>query len=234
MVGPATAEAQAPSPAPTSAVLVPLVTVSATGEEQVTPDRAKVLLGVQTQALTAAQAAAANARLQRAVLDTLRGLGIAAEQISTTGYNVFPDQDFDPQTRRTRLKGYNVQNTVVVDVRRLEQVGPVLDAALGRGANTVGGLQFYSSQQEAARRRALARAVENARQDAAAMAAAAGGQLGELVEVSSEFGFRPRPVEEAVMMRSAARDAMPTPISEGTQTVMASVWARWRFVAGAR
>jgi uncharacterized protein YggE len=136
MAGPAALRAQAPAPAPTSATLVPLVTVSATGEEQVTPDRAKVMLGVQTQAPTAAQAAAANARLQRAVLDTLRGLGIAAEQISTSGYNVFPDQEFDPQTRRTRLKGYNVQNTVVVDVRRLEQVGPVLDAALGRARTT--------------------------------------------------------------------------------------------------
>jgi uncharacterized protein YggE len=197
----------------------------------VTPDRARVTVGVQTQAPTAAQASAANARLQRAVLDTLRGLGIAAEQITTTGYNVYPDQDFDPQTRRPRLRGYNVQNTVVVDVRRLELAGPVLDAALARGANSVGGFQFYSSQAEAVRRRALAKAVESARQDAEAIAAAAGGRLGDLVELSTEFGFRPRPMAEMLSSRMAASDAAPTPISEGSQTVSAMVSARWRFVS---
>jgi uncharacterized protein YggE len=188
---------------------VPLVSVSASGEEQVTPDRARVMVGVQTQAPTAAQASTANARLQRAVLDTIRALGIAAEQITTTGYNVFPDQDFDPQTRRPRLRGYNVQNTVVVDVRRLELAGPVLDAALARGREQVGGFQFYSSQAEAVRRRALAKAVENARQDAEAIAAAAGGRPcagGALDRVRL-----PAPAELKMMSsRMAASDAAPT------------------------
>jgi uncharacterized protein YggE len=33
-------------------------------------------------------------------------------------------------------------------------------------------------------------------------------------------------------MARSADAAAPTPISEGTQTVQASVSARWRFVAG--
>jgi uncharacterized protein YggE len=45
--------------------------------------------------------------------------------------------------------------------------------------------------------------------------------------------FRPRPVME-VAMASQARmaDAAPTPISEGSQTLTATVNARWRFVPG--
>jgi uncharacterized protein YggE len=39
---------------------------------------------------------------------------------------------------------------------------------------------------------------------------------------------------EVQMAARAARDAAPTPISEGQQTVTATVSARWRFVPGAQ
>ncbi|GJG86221.1 SIMPL domain-containing protein [Gemmatimonadetes bacterium T265] len=208
----------------------PAVTVTGTGEDEVVPDRARLSLGVSTQAATAAEASQQNARLQRAVLDAVRAQGVPAEQISTNGYNVSPVTDYNQQTRRTRVTGYTVQNTVNVELRRIDQVGPVLDAVLAKGANTVSSLQFYSSQAEAARRRALARAVERARADADAMAAAAGGRLGDLLELSSATDVRPRPVMMDMMARAAPAPA--TPISEGTETVTASVTARWRFFAG--
>lgn len=227
----ATLHAQAPVAA--SAVAVPpVIAVLATGEAQVTPDRARLTLGVQTQAPTAAEASARNARLQRAVLDTLRAIGIPAEQITTSGYNVFPEQEFNPQTRRSRITGYNVQNMVTVELHRVEQAGPALDAVLAKGANNAGGLQFYSSQAEAVRRRALAQAVERARADAEALASAAGGRLGELVELSSAGFEGPRPAVMDMATRSAASSAPPTPINEGTLTMSATVSARWRFVSG--
>ena len=224
------AAAQVPTPGP---VAPPGIAVSAVGEEQITPDRARLSIGVQTQAATAADASTRNARLQRAIFDTLRALGIAGEQLTTSGYNVFPEQVYDQPTRRTRITGYNVQNTVIVELRRIDQVGPVLDAVLSKGANLVSSLQFYSSEGEAARRRALAKAVERARADAEAMARAAGGQLGGLLELSSVYEpVRPRPMDMAV--RAMAGEAAQTPIAEGTQTVSATVTARWQFVAGSR
>ena len=217
--------AQIPTTAPAA------IAVTGTGEDEVVPDRARIALGVSTQALTAADAAQQNARLQRAILDAVRSQGIPAEQITTSGYNVSPISEYNQQTRRTRITGYTVENTVNVEMRRIDQVGPVLDAVLARGANTVSSLAFYSSQAEASRRRALARAVERAHADADAMATAAGGHLGELLDMSSSpFEPRPRPVMMA-MARATAADA-PTPISEGTETVTATVTARWRFVAG--
>ena len=135
------------------------ISVSATGEEEIVPDRARLSIGVQTQASTAADASTRNARIQRAVLDTLRALGVAADQLTTSGYNVYPEQVYDEPTRRSRITGYNVQNTIVVELRRIDQVGPALDAALAKGANNVSSLQFYSSQAEGARRRAMAKAV---------------------------------------------------------------------------
>jgi uncharacterized protein YggE len=224
------AQGQAPGALP----ILAGVSVTASGEDQVTPDRARLSIGVQTQAPTAADASTRNARLQRAVFDTLRALGLAADQLTTSGYNVYPEQVYDQPTRRTRITGYNVQNTIVVDLKKIEQVGPVLDAVLSKGANLVSSLQFYSSQAEAARRRALAKAVENARADAEAMARASGGTVGELMEMSSGVMERPRPMMDMAMVRAAAAESAPTPISEGTQTVTATVSARWRFVPGPR
>lgn len=232
------ARAQAtPTPQPPMGAPMPMppatIAVSGQGEATVVPDRARLSIGVQTQAATAADASARNAALQRAVIDAVRAQGVPADQISTSGYNVYPEQTYDQQTRRSRITGYNVQNTVVVELQRTAQVGPVLDAVLARGANLVSSLQFYSSQLEGVRRQALQNAVRRARADAEAMASAAGGQLGELIELSSDVNVPvPRPVYAAAARM--ARDAMAeaTPVSEGTQTVNATVSARWRFVAG--
>lgn len=204
------------------------ITVTGTGEDEVVPDRARVSLGVTTQAPTAADAARQNARAQATVLEAVRAQGVPAEQVRTNGYNVSPVTEYNQQTGRTRITGYSVSNTVVVELRRIDQVGPVLDAVLARGANTVSSLELYSSQEEASRRRALARAVERARADAEAMAAAAGGRLGALIELNSAVGGVPRPVPMAM---ARAVSASPTPISAGTETTSATVTARYQFVA---
>jgi uncharacterized protein YggE len=213
---------------------VPEVAVTGTGEAEVVPDRARVTIGVQTQAATAADAASRNATQQTAIVNAIKALGVPAERITTSGYNVYPEQVYDNATRRTRVTGYNVQNNVLVDVWNVGQVGAILDAALAKGANVVSSLSFYSSQAEVARRKALQNAVARARADAEAMAQAAGGRLGDLLELSSSYAETPpRPVF-AMRDKMASATAEATPISEGTQTISASVSARWAFVAGNR
>src|SRR5690349_6239332 len=75
---------------------VPQISVTSRGEVKVTPDRASIQISVQTRAVTAAAAADENAQKQRAVVDAIRGLGIDAKDISTTGYNVYPEQRYEP------------------------------------------------------------------------------------------------------------------------------------------
>jgi uncharacterized protein len=168
------------------------------------------------------------------VIAAIRALGIPADQISTTGYNVFPEYRHDPPTREARLIGYRVNNTVSVEVRQIDQVGPVLDAALGAGANNISGLRFYSSTAEVARREAMARAVATARADAETLARAAGGSLGELLEAHVGAYYAPPP--PMPMMRAEAMAAAPadTPISPGEQSIAVDVQTRWRFIPPAR
>ena len=218
---------------PPSAQLGPDIITSATGEARVTPDRAQILIGVQTRAATAAQAGADNARKTRAVIDAVKARGIPAAQIATSEYNLYPE--YDPQPREgpqlPRVIGYVANNTVRIEVRQLDQVGPVIDAALAAGANMVNTIQFFASNVDVARRAALAEAVVRARADAEALAKAAGGSLGALLELNTQSPpVRPYPAERA-MMRSSAADTQ-TPIEPGQQTLAVWVSGRWAFVPG--
>lgn len=209
----------------------PEIVTSAQGEAQYTPDRAHIYIGVQTRAKTAQEAGAENAKKQEAVIAAIQSLGIPKERISTVNYSVYPEQQYNPQQgdKEPRIVGYNVQNTVRVDIHDISKVGAIIDAALSKGANNINSLDFYASNQDSTRRQALAEAVERARGDAEALARGAGGQLGELIELSSAPAYTPpRPVPYMALAR--AEVASSTPVNPGEQTLIVTVTARWKFM----
>jgi len=210
--------------------VAPAIVTSGTGEAKVTPDRAAVMVNVQTRAATAAAAASENARRTTAVLDALGKLGLPKSQLSTEGYTVYPETQYDQNGRTPRVTGYVVTNTVRAETHRPEQAGAIVDAALGAGANMINGLSFYASSIDMPRREAIAAAVANARADADAMARAAGGSLGSLIELSTQGPtVPPRPMYDMAMM-ARKEAAAPTPVNPGEQTVSVYVNARWQFV----
>ena len=220
----AVALAQAPTPQPP-----PQISVQARGEVQVAPDRARVQIGVETQAKTAAAAAAENNRKQTAILAAIRAVGVPASAITTLNYSVMPVQRYDDKERRVILEGYRVSNIVQVETDKLEQAGGIIDAGLSNGANRVAGLDFLVKDAAKARDAALALAVESARRQADVAARAAGGQIAELLELNVNDFERPEPRPMMSMAKVAGGDASPTPLSEGLSTISVSVSTRWRF-----
>lgn len=210
----------------------PQIIASGVGEATVIPDRGMIYFAVETRSATAAGAGAENARIQSAVIAALRGKGILAEHITTAGYSVGPNERYDNGQRK--VIGYIARNTVVVDVQRIDQVGALIDAALNAGANSVGGLRYYSTKFEAIRRSALESAVARAKGDAEVMARAAGGSLGTPIEISANDAGIPRPMFDANVRLSAmvASGAPETPVTVGEQKVTVSVTTRWSFVPG--
>jgi uncharacterized protein len=209
---------------------VPQISVAARGEVKVVPDRANIQISVQTQAPTAAAAATENARKQKAVIDAIRAAGVDAKDIATINYNVYPEQRYEPN-REPVVIGYNVTNTLSVDLKAISLVGPVIDAALSKGANMITSLQFIASNTESARQEAIGIAVRKARADAEAAARAAGGSISGLLEVNvgAYFPPPPRPMEMKVQ-RAGAPAMADTPISAGDQTLAVDVNTHWRFV----
>ncbi|MBA3670794.1 MAG: SIMPL domain-containing protein [Gemmatimonadaceae bacterium] len=231
LFAPAVAMAQAPPRGTDGLAGAATLSASGQGEGRITPDRVSVLINVQTRAATASSAGAENARRTTAVLDALGKLGLPKEQLGTQGYSVYPEMAYDKNGGTPRVASYVVNNTVRAESRRTEQAGAIVDAALGAGANVINSLSFYASSIDAARRAAIGDAVTSARADAEAMARAAGGSLGELIELSTNGPVEhPRPMYD-MAVRSKMESAPETPINPGEQSVHASVSGRWRFVA---
>lgn len=209
---------------------IPQIAVASRGEVKVNPDRANIQISVQTRAETAAVAAAENARKQKAVIDALRALGIDAKDISTAGYNVYPEQRYEPN-KEPVVVAYNVTNTLSVELKSINMVGPAIDASLAKGANMINSLQFYSSNTEAARQEAIAIAVKKARSDAEAAARAAGGSITGLLEINVGAYYAPPPRPLEMKVRGAVAAASDTPISAGDLTISVDISTRWAFSA---
>ena len=212
--------------------IIPQILTSAQGEVRVVPDRATIMIGVQTRAATAADAAAQNSRKQRAVIDAIKAQGVPPEQIGTSSFNVIPETRYDSQGQAPRITSYLVTNTVTVELKRIELVGPVLDAALANGANQINSLSFGIATADSARRAALSMAVAKAKADAEVMARAAGGSLGPLIELAAGEVYRPPPRPMVAMSRSLESPGEGVPVEPGQEVVRASVSTRWQFIPG--
>jgi uncharacterized protein YggE len=224
----ADARAQVASQAPSSPP-PPSISASAVGEARIVPDRAMINVAVESQAPSAAKAGADNAARQTKVIDAVKAAGVAAAQIRTSGYNVFPEYA-QGDGRAPRITGYRAHNSVQVEVRDIAAVGKVIDAALAAGANNIGSVGLFASNTDGARKEALQKAVAKARSEAEAVAAAAGGSLGALLELNVEPYGMPQPIMRQEMARVAMADA--TPVETGELTVFAVVRARWLFASG--
>jgi uncharacterized protein YggE len=207
------------------------IVTTGVGESSVVPDRAAIMFAVETRAQTAAAAGSDNARLQSAVIAALRGKGVLAEHITTSGYSLSPNERYDSGQRR--VLGYIARNFVIVDVQNVSSIGTLIDAALGAGANSIGGLRYYSTRIETIRRAALESAVAHAKADAEVMARAAGGTLGGPLEITQvSDGVFPRSAMMDQVVLTAAREGAPTPVEVGEQKVTVRVSTRWLFVPG--
>lgn len=223
---PRLASAQAPTPQP----MVPEITASATGEVKVAPDRATILFSVETRGATAAEASSANAEKQQAVIAALRGAGLAAADVKTVAYTIEPEMQYEEATRRSRVVGYVARNTVSAEVKELERMGRVIDAAVRAGSNGVSSLDFWTTRREALRLEAIQNAMGRACREAQAMATAAGGSLGPLLQASTADYERPYPPPMPMMARMEAASAAETPITPGDVSVNVNVQTRWHFV----
>lgn len=213
-----------------AAPAVPQVTTSATAEVQLKPDRASLTFSVESRGATAAKAGAETARRQRAVFDTLRALGIAGDQVTTASIEINPEYAYN--VRPPTLTGYIARNSVRVEVRDIEKIGLLIDAALAKEASGIGSLLFNSSKADEARRQALELAVSKAKGEAESMARAAGGALGAMMEMSALPSYtRPVAVDMSTARSMAVRGAESTPVSPGEITISATVTGRWIFTA---
>ena len=204
----------------------PQIVVSGRGQARVRPDRALVAAEVMTQARTAAEAASGNAQRVRSVLDRLTQMGYTSGAVSTVQYTVQPQYRYTEERERVFTGSYAAYHTLVVTVTDLSQVGAVIDNVLEVGATQISSTRFESSELDRAREEAIRAAVAQAHHDAAAMAEAAGGRLGDLLLLTTE---PERTFAPGIQLEALAVSGERTPITPGEQVVNAVVIGRWKF-----
>ncbi|HTQ55842.1 MAG TPA: SIMPL domain-containing protein [Bryobacteraceae bacterium] len=195
--------------------------VRATGDATVTaqPDRARLSIGVVTQAARAEDAASQNAAKSEALLAALRHSLGAGANIRTSGYALSPNVTYPREGGQPVVKSYTASNTVEITTDDLANVGKVIDVGTAAGANNVRGLEFLLKDEGPVRARALAEAARKARASADAIAAALGLKV---VRVLSAEEGEPQVIRPMPMMAMAG-PAQPTPVEAGNIQVQATV-----------
>lgn len=179
------------------------------------PDIATVSAGVVTTARTAKAAMEDNARRMTAAFAALKAAGIADRDLQTSGVNLSPQYDYQPN-QRPRVTGYQVSNTVTARVRRLDTLGPVMDAIVAQGVNQINGPTFGIDDPEAALDKAREQAMAKAMARAELYARASGMRVKRVLSISESGGYQP-PQPMPMMMARAAMDAQveSTPVAPG-------------------
>jgi uncharacterized protein len=211
---------------------VPEIETIGSGERRIAPDRATVMVQIESRASSAAAAAAMNATAAQAVRDALRRMRVDTAA-ATASYHVGPE--FGPprpadREEAPRVIGYIARTVVRARITQLDQLGPAMDAALAAGATGIEGLFFESSGADDARRAALADAAAAARRDAEVLARAMGGSLGAMIGTSTLGMGDPRRYNLAVRGGYDFGGVGATQITPTEIVITAAVAARWRFL----
>jgi uncharacterized protein YggE len=198
------------------------IAVQGTGRVRVRPDAAVLDVGVEARAPKVADATAEVNRRMRDVLARVKALGVADADIRTTAIRIEPLREPRPTDEAgARIVGYRVLNVVELRVRDVERLGPLLDGAVGAGANVVGQIQFRIADPAGAEAEARRLAMQDAAATAGQLAAAAGVRLGRLIAASEAPGFD---------RFAAVRPTLAvggTPVEAGQLEVVVSVNARY-------
>ena len=205
------------------------ISVTGQGEASGAPDMATVTAGIHTRAPTVIEASEQNQAVVERIFAALEDEDVARKDIRTVDYSIWPQERHDPSgTGNGVITGYQVQNSVQVTVRKLDQLGELLAAVTNAGANTIHGISFGVEDSASLEARARRSAMEDARERAAALAELAGVELGPVLHISmSPGGGYPGPMP---MARMEAMSSAPEPgIMTGEHTVAVEVQVTYRI-----
>ena len=198
--------------------------VSGLGRVRVKPNIATASVGVETTATALADAVNQTNTKMNAIIEKIKALGVAEKDIQTIAYNIYPVTQQRPNTTTQTITGYRVNNQLSMTIRKIEDVGKILDAVVAAGANNVYGISFGVDDPTTYQQQARLAAVKDAQDKAAQLAKGAGITLGKVVSIT-EGGIAPSPVFRSGGVMAA--EAASVPIETGDLEISISVSMRF-------
>lgn len=198
-----------------------IITVSGQGEAFAVPDIATFSFGAQATGKDVAEAQEKVEVIIKDALTKVKALGIEDKDIQTSDYSANPKYEYTngicspggvcrPST--PTLVGYDVNETITVKVRKVEDAGKILGAVGGTGVTNVSGLSFTVDDRDAIEREARAEAIEDAKTKAEALAKDLDVKIVRIVSFSENNGGYPQPMYmKTEMATGGAMDAQVAP-----------------------
>ena len=162
------------------------IVVSGEGRAVMTPDIANVTLSVVSEGKDPTALQNDNNEKINQAIEFLKGLGIDAKDIKTTGYNLSPKYEYDEKKRKSFIDGYNLTQTVTVKIRDLNKVSDVLSGLPRLGINQMNGPNFAVDDIQKHLKEARAEAFKNVWTKAQQLAGLNGVRLGRVITFSEE------------------------------------------------
>jgi len=200
---------------------VRVIEVSGNSEVQAAPDLATLEIAIETHAATADHAAGLNGELAEKVRDALTSKLANKGTMWTGGYSLFPEYS-EPREGKPTVTGYRAENSITVQTGELGLIGPLIDAAIGAGANRISSLNYSLRARSNARSEAIGKAARDAQTQASALADALGVKLGPIIKASTESEVQPVPLTRFAGSAAMATN-VETPITAGQVTIPATV-----------
>lgn len=136
------------------------ITVFGSAVVNATPDVAVVNVGIENLNTNINVAVEENNGTMSKIIDYLKSIGIAEENIQTKNYSVYQRYNY---SEGEKFLGYQVDNSLEFKTTDLQNLSSVLTKLTDLGANRLGGITFTCSDLENYYNKALKLALENAK-----------------------------------------------------------------------
>jgi uncharacterized protein YggE len=166
------------------------INVNGQGTAYGAPDVADVDIGVEVPAPTVAEAREKAAIAMDEVLKSVKGNGVADDDVRTSQFSVDPQYTYytpaPGQPGSQILSGYKVTNIVTVRIRKLATVGKIVDESTIAGGNfiVVRRMAYGMLDQKKLQSQARDLAVKEAKERAEELAAMNGRKVGKAVQIN--------------------------------------------------
>lgn len=185
------------------------------------PDVAFVRVAATVQSESAETARKAVENSVSRFVEGLAGIGMKTDNgdVRAESINVSPDYVYDSKTNERRISGYSAGRTVIVRVRKFEQISGVLDIAVSSGINNIHNISYELENPAPVMEQARLKAVADAAGKAKQITKALGVELGTIASVSYntrtygafETSVQPRMLSKSVMSNGVADSAVYSP-----------------------
>jgi len=161
------------------------IQVTGTAQVNVTPDICFVDVTVNTRnRQSASKAYDKNNGIAAEIRAAAESLGIDEKDVKSTSFTIAPQYRWSDSQERSVFDGYLVSHSLRVQVRDLDTVSDVLDAAVTAGAKTVNQVLFTVEHPKEHTKEARTEAMLAARRKAEEFAKLNGVQLGKPITIS--------------------------------------------------